>query len=123
MPFRVVAVDLGPGIGRIYLGLQDTSARAMLARLLFWFFLGWVCMVGFGFLIAVLGLRSTLKRIDAITGAAASIRTGDLSSRVASASKPNDEITRLSRTFNTMLDRISASVNQLRTLSDSVAHE
>lgn len=123
LPFRVVAADLGPGRGRIYLGMQDSSARTMLTRLLFWFFLGWICMVGFGFLIAVLGLRSTLKRVDAITSAAASIGTGDLSSRVASASKPNDEITRLSRTFNTMLDRISASVNQLRTLTDSVAHD
>src|SRR5271170_5269960 len=123
LPFRVVTVDLGPGTGRIYLGLQDSSARTMLTRLLFWFLLGWICMVGFGFLIAVLGLRSTLKRIDAVTSAAASIGTGDLSSRVASASKPNDEITRLSRTFNTMLDRISASVNQLRTLADSVAHD
>jgi signal transduction histidine kinase len=123
LPFRVVAVDLGPGAGRIYLGLQDSSARTMLTRLLFWFLLGWICMVAFGFMIAVLGLRSTLKRIDAITSAASSIGTGDLSSRVTSASRPNDEITRLSRTFNTMLDRISASVNQLRTLSDSVAHD
>ncbi len=122
-PFRVVAADLGPGMGRIYLGLQDSSARAMLFRLLLWFFLGWICMVGFGFVIAVLGLRGTLKRVDAITSAAASIGTGDLSSRVASANKPNDEIARLSRTFNTMLDRISASVNQLRTLADSVAHD
>jgi signal transduction histidine kinase len=123
LPFRVVAADLGPGMGRIYLGLQDSTARAVLFRLLVWFFLGWICMVGFGFLIAVLGLRSTLKRVDAITSAAASIGTGDLSSRVSSAKKPNDEIARLSRTFNTMLDRISASVNQLRTLADSVAHD
>ena len=123
MPFRVVAVDLGPGMGRIYLGLQDTSARAMLIRLLIWFFLGWIAMVAFGFLIAVLGMRGTLKRIDAITTAAAGIGSGDLSSRVAAAAKPNDEIARLTRTFNTMLDRISASVNQLRTLADSVAHD
>jgi signal transduction histidine kinase len=123
LPFRVVAVAVGSGKGRIYLGLQDSTARAMLFRLLLWFFLGWICMVGFGFVIAVLGLRSTLKRVDAITSAAAHISTGDLSSRVASANKPNDEIARLSRTFNTMLDRISASVNQLRTLADSVAHD
>lgn len=123
LPFRVVAADVGPGKGRIYLGLQDSIARAMLFRLLLWFFLGWICMVAFGFVITVLGLRGTLKRVDAITSAAASIGTGDLSSRVASANKPNDEIARLSRTFNTMLDRISASVNQLRTLADSVAHD
>ncbi|HZD47663.1 MAG TPA: ATP-binding protein [Silvibacterium sp.] len=123
MPFRVVVADLGPGMGRIYLGLQDTSARAMLVRLLIWFLLGWISMVGFGFVIAVLSLRSTLKRVDAITTAAAGIGTGDLSSRVAAADKPNDEIARLTRTFNTMLDRISASVNQLQTLTDSVAHD
>ncbi|MBV8632731.1 MAG: HAMP domain-containing protein, partial [Silvibacterium sp.] len=123
LPFRVVAADLGSGGGRIYLGLQDTSARTMLTRLLLWFFLGWICMVAFGFVIAVLSMRGTLKRVDAITSAAASIGTADLSSRVASADKPNDEIARLARTFNTMLDRISASVNQLQTLTDSVAHD
>ena len=123
MPFRVVAANVGPGMGRIYLGLQDSAARIMLFRLLLWFFLGWMCMVGFGFLISVLIMRGTLKRVDAITTAAAGIGTGDLSSRVAAADKPNDEIARLTRTFNTMLDRISASVNQLRTLADSVAHD
>jgi signal transduction histidine kinase len=123
LPFRVVAANVGPGMARIYLGLQDTTAQTMLTRLLLWFFLGWISMVGFGFLIAVLSMRGTLKRVDAITTAAASIGTGDLSSRVAAANKPNDEIARLTRTFNTMLDRISASVNQLRTLTDSVAHD
>src|ERR1700758_98223 len=123
LAFRVVAADLGPGMGRIYLGLQDTSARTMLTRLLLWFFLGWIAMVAFGFVIAVLSMRGTLKRVDAITSAAASIGTGDLSGRVAAFDKPNDEIGRLAHTFNTMLDRISASVNQLQTLTDAVAHD
>jgi len=128
-PFRVVAADLDPqgdagaGTGRIYLGLLDTDAQKLLFDLLLWFFFGWICMVGFGFLTAILGLRRTLKRVDAITTAAANIDTADLSSRVASASQPNDEVARLARTFNTMLDRISASVNQLRSLTDSVAHD
>ena len=123
LPFRVVAADVGPGMGRVYLGLQDSAGRIMLTRLLLWFFLAWIFMVGFGFVIAVLSMRGTLKRVDAITGAAASIGTGDLSSRVACADKPNDEIARLARTFNRMLDRISASVNQLQTLTDAVAHD
>lgn len=128
-PFRVVAADLEPqadggtGAGRIYLGLLDTAAQNLLVNLLFWFFFGWICMVGFGFLTAILGLRRTLKRVDAITTAAADIDAADLRSRVVSASKPNDEVARLARTFNTMLDRISTSVNQLRTLTDSVAHD
>ncbi|HTY85273.1 MAG TPA: ATP-binding protein [Silvibacterium sp.] len=123
LPFRVVADAVGPGRGRIYLGLQDTAARIMLTRLLWGFFLAWIFMVAFGYVIAVLSMRRTLKRVDAITGAAASIGTADLSSRVTSTEKPNDEIARLARTFNRMLDRISASVNQLQTLTDSVAHD
>jgi signal transduction histidine kinase len=125
-PFRVVAVDIRPdaqsGERRIWLGLLDTVAEELLRRFLVRFFFGWICMVAFGFVITLLGLRRMLKRVDAITGAAASIRPGDLSSRVPAATQ-QDEIARLARTFNTMLDRISASVNQLRTLTDSVAHD
>jgi signal transduction histidine kinase len=122
-PFRVTVADLGPGGGRIFLGLQDSNAKVMLARLLMWFFLGWLCMVAFGFLITVLGLRRTLKRVDAVTSAASSIGASDLSGRVPAEGTPNDEITRLSQTFNNMLDRISVSVCHLRTLTDSVAHD
>ncbi len=120
-PFRVVSANMQPG-GTVYLGLLDSSAVTLLESLSFRFFLGWVSMVGFGFVVAFLGLERTLNRVDAITGAAASIRSEDLSSRV-SAGHQNDEITRLANTFNNMLDRISASVNQLRTLTDSVAHD
>lgn len=120
--FRVTVADISPGGGRIFLGLQDSNSKVMLGRLLKWFVLGWISMVVFGFLITVLGLRRMLKRVDAVTSAAANIGSGDLSRRVAE-SRPNDEIARLSRTFNTMLDRISTSVNQLQTLTDSVAHD
>jgi signal transduction histidine kinase len=121
-PFRVVAVDVAPGAGRIYLGLLDRGAAHLLRQLLLRFFLGWVFMVAFGFLLTLLGLRRMLRRVDTITGAAASIRSDDLSTRVP-VGPQHDEIARLARTFNNMLDRISASVNQLRTLTDSVAHD
>lgn len=121
-PFRVVTVDMRPGEGQIYLGLLDYTAAHLLRQLLVRFFLGWVIMVAFGFLVTLLGLRRMLKRVDAITGTAASIRPDDLSTRVP-AGKQQDEVARLARTFNNMLDRISSSVNQLRTLTDSVAHD
>jgi signal transduction histidine kinase len=121
-PFRVVSVEMRPGPGRLYLGLLDSGAIHLLRRLLARFFLGWVLMVALGFLVTLFGLRRMLKRVDAITGAAASIRTGDLSTRVP-AGPQQDEVARLARTFNNMLDRISSSVNQLRTLTDSVAHD
>ncbi|MBT9332812.1 sensor histidine kinase [Paracidobacterium acidisoli] len=121
-PFRVVMVPMSGGDGHVWLGLQDANAAEMLNRLLIRFILGWVFMVGLGFLITLLGLRRMLKRVDAITGTAASIRTHDLSTRVP-VGMQQDEIARLARTFNNMLERISASVNQLRTLTDSVAHD
>jgi signal transduction histidine kinase len=122
VPFRVVAVEMHPGPGRLYLGLVDSGAIHLLRRLLVRFFLGWVFMVALGFLVTLFGLRRMLKRVDAITSTAASIRPGDLSTRVP-AGRQQDEVARLARTFNNMLDRISASVNQLRTLTDSVAHD
>lgn len=122
VPFRVVTVEMRPGQGRLYLGLLDSGAIHLLRRLLLRFFLGWVLMVALGFLVTLFGLRRMLKRVDAITGAAASIRPGDLSTRVPTGHQ-QDEVARLARTFNNMLDRVSASVNQLRTLTDSVAHD
>lgn len=121
-PFRVVAVDMRSGDGRIYLGMQDTAAAALMRRLLVRFALGWLCMVAFGFFITLMGLRRMLRRVDAITGAAASIRSDDLSTRVP-VENQRDEVARLAGTFNNMLDRITSSVNQLRTLTDSMAHD
>jgi signal transduction histidine kinase len=121
-PFRVVAVTMNPGGGQIYLGLLDSAAAALMRRLLFQFGIGWAIMVVFGFMVTLLGLRRMLRRVDAITGTAASIRSDDLSTRVP-VENQRDEVARLARTFNNMLDRISASVNQLRTLTDSMAHD
>ncbi|MFP5230484.1 MAG: ATP-binding protein [Acidobacteriota bacterium] len=120
--FRVVARTMQPGAGTLYLGLQDLGAEHLLRQILIRFFLGWVFMVAFGFLLTLFGLRRMLRRVEAITGAAASIRTDDLSTRVP-VGRQHDEIASLAGTFNNMLDRISASVNQLRTLTDSVAHD
>ena len=111
-----------PGDGQIYLGLLDSAAAALMRRLLLQFAMGWAIMVAFGFLVTLLGLRRMLRRVDAITGTAASIRSDDLSTRVP-VENQRDEVARLARTFNNMLDRISASVNQLRTLTDSMAHD
>jgi signal transduction histidine kinase len=121
-PFRVVAVSMEPGQGDIYLGLLDASAAALMRRLLVRFALGWLFMVGLGFFVTLMGLRRMLRRVDAITGAAASIRSDDLSTRVP-VTNQRDEVARLAGTFNNMLDRISSTVNQLRTLTDSMAHD
>ena len=61
-------------------------------------------------------------RVERITETVDHIGSDDLSSRLP-VSNSSDEIARLSATFNRMLDRIEASVNQLRLITDSVAHD
>ncbi len=66
--------------------------------------------------------RRTLRRVETITETVARIGSDELGSRVPEGQN-SDEISRLSRTFNGMLDRVQASVNQLRAVTDAVAHD
>jgi signal transduction histidine kinase len=119
--FRVVARHRAPG-GSIYLGLADRSALSLLRRLTHRFIWIWAGMVLFGFLISYLSARRTLRRVEGIAETVARIGSDDLRSRVPEG--PNsDEISRLAQTFNRMLDRVQASVNQLRAVTNSVAHD
>lgn len=119
--FRVVYRPAGAGSG-IYLGFLDEGSRHMLRRLIRGFISIWVGMVVLGFLISFLANARTLERVELITATVAQIGSDDLSSRLPEG-KSYDEISRLSRTFNHMLGRIQASVNQLRALTDSIAHD
>jgi signal transduction histidine kinase len=120
-PFRVVAKNRDHG-GTIYLGLSDNAALHLLNRLTAQFLMVWVGTVFLGFIISYASARGTLLRVEHISETVARIGSDDLSSRL-SEGRSSDEITRLSSTFNQMLDRIQASVGQLRTVTGSVAHD
>lgn len=121
LPFRVVR-DHGPGGSDIYLGLSDVHAVRLMDALLWrlgWIWFGVLCAgCGMAFVMA----RRMLARVDSIRLAAARIRPDDLSTRVPEGPHA-DEITQLARTLNGMLDRVAASVTELRSLTDTVAHE
>ena len=120
-PFRVVSKNREHG-GRIYLGLSDTAAMHLLDRLTEQFVMVWAGTVLLGFIISYASARGTLASSGTHFRNRGSHRDGR--SQQPSAGKPSsDEISRLSSTFNQMLDRIQASVNQLRTVTDSVAHD
>jgi len=86
--------------------------------LLFADLLGLVISFLIGFSIS----KRILKPVDEITGRAQRISAQDLSRRIPEYGK-NDEITRLSRAFNGMLDRLERSfVKQKRFVSDA-SHE
>jgi signal transduction histidine kinase len=120
-PFRVVSKQREHG-GRIYLGLSDTAAMHLLSRLTELFMIVWAGTVLLGFVISYASTRGTLLRVEHIAETVARIGSDDLSSRLPESSS-SDEISRLSSTFNQMLDRIQTSVGHLRTLTDSVAHD
>jgi signal transduction histidine kinase len=61
------------------------------------------------------------RRIGAIRQTALQIERGDLSQRVP-VSQQEDEFARLSRDFNSMLDRIHALMEGVRHVSNSIAH-
>ncbi len=120
-PFRVV-YHARPDGGSVYLGFSDVAGSKMLSRLTASCVLAWAATVVLGFAIAWIVAHRTLSRVVRITETVSEIGTADLSTRVLEGSS-SDEISRLSRTFNRMLDRIQASVHQLHVLTDSVAHD
>jgi signal transduction histidine kinase len=119
-PFRIV-YDAQVG-GGTYLGFSDVAGSKMLARLTASCLLAWATTVLLGFAIAWIIVHRTLARVVRITETVSQIGTDDLGTRVPEGSS-SDEISRLSQTFNRMLDRIQASVHQLHVLTDSVAHD
>lgn len=121
IPFRVVYHSTADG-GALYLGFADLAAARFLRQLTHQFLLVWLGMAALGFCISSFGAYRTLSRVERITDTAARIGSADLASRLPEGCY-DDEISRLSRTFNRMLDRIQASVHQLRGLTDSLAHD
>lgn len=88
--------------------------RTMISALLISLVLG----LGGGFLMS----RNFLRRVDAITGASRAIMAGNLSSRMP-VSGTNDELDRLARSLNEMLDQIERLMAGLKDVSSNVAHD
>ena len=63
-----------------------------------------------------------LRRIDAMSGAAESLMSGDLRQRIPAADV-DDELGRLARTFNRMFDRIETLLEANRHVSHDIAHD
>jgi len=86
-------------------------------------------MIWIGALALFLGLgggllmaRHWLRRIDNVNKTAREIMDGDMSRRVE-LSGSDDELDRLARNLNAMLDRIEALMAGLRQVTDNIAHD
>lgn len=106
----------------IYLGLSGRGAIYLLRTWTRRFLLLWGCTVLMGFLISYVSAYRTLLRVQCITDTVARIGSEDLGERLPQPVN-SDEISRLAKTFNDMLDRIQSSVSELRSVTDTVAHD
>jgi len=120
--FRVVARQVDGRGKSIYLGLSNRGDAHVLHNLTRRFLLLWGGTVLLGFLISYMSARRTLLRVEHITETVAKIGSEELGDRLPESAS-RDEISRLAKTFNLMLDRIQSSVNQLRSVTDAVAHD
>jgi signal transduction histidine kinase len=66
--------------------------------------------------------RRVLTRIDAMTGTTERIMAGDLSGRLP-VGRSGDELDRLAKNLNAMLERIEALMIGLKEVSDNIAHD
>ena len=80
----------------------------------------WLLVIGaFGGLFVA---RRLLNRVDAMSAKAATLLREDLSGRLP-LSGSDDEIDRLARNLNAMLDRIASLMDGIRQVSDNIAHD
>ncbi|MFL6730966.1 MAG: sensor histidine kinase [Sphingomicrobium sp.] len=96
------------------LAIRDTLERSLLIALLVAGLLGLVC--------GIITAHYVGGRINAIAAVTNRIGAQDLSQRVP-VSKSGDAFDRLGGQINAMLDRISALMEELRLLTDSLAHD
>lgn len=118
---RAQATDLAGG-HHLLVG-RDTRAldhfQTLMIEAMAWAFVGTLLLGGGGGYILS---RRVLGRIDGITRGAERIMRGDIAHRIRREGS-DDEYDRLADTLNTMLDRIEALMDGVRTVADSVAHD
>ena len=96
----------------------DEVEDSLLTQFTWALLIGVVLALGAGALIA----QALLRRVDAVARTADAIIAGDLSQRIA-LSGSRDDFDRLSATLNAMLDRIAGLMENLRQVSNDIAHD
>ncbi len=94
-------------------------ARQRILRIMIWVFAGAVLL---GIAGGILVSRSFLSRTDAIARTCRAIMAGNLSTRVP-VRGTQDELDRLSQTINAMLDRIAGLMENVRQVTNDIAHD
>lgn len=118
---RIVYGSMAPGmIMQIGQSLEENERFLTLFRNIFGVTLS-VLMV----MAAVIGwimARRALLGVEEVTNTASEIAQGSLDTRVPLKAR-GDELDRLARTFNSMLDRIHSLITNMKEMTDNIAHD
>jgi len=118
---RLVYGTIGPGkILQIGQSLEEDERFLEIFREIFGITM--VIIIFFSGLIGWFMAKRALSGIEEVTSTALDISKGDFDRRVRVRGK-NDEIEKLTMTFNTMLDRIHVLMTELREVTDNIAHD
>lgn len=123
LPYRVVAVQAGPGQALVLAQSMESTQRALdrLAHMLFLTSFFGVILAGLsGWAVASNGLRP-IRRLTAATERVA--RTKDLTPLPPRENKHDDELASLTRSFNTMLESLAETQQRERQLIADAGHE
>lgn len=98
---------------------QLTEAKRLIVQALIW---GLVIMVLLAFSGGLVLSRQTVRKIEWINQTARTIMAGDLSRRVPVTGR-NDDFDQVAHNLNRMLDRIQLLMEDIRRVSDNIAHD
>ena len=116
-----VATYLAPGL-YVFSGSDTYNAslaRRRILRILVWIF---AAAVALAILAGILVSRTFLSRTDAIARACGAIMQGNMATRVP-VRGTQDELDRLSQSINAMLDRIASLMENVRQVTNDIAHD
>lgn len=94
--------------------MRDSLAEALIAALLL--------AVPIGFIAGLMLLRFATRRIEDVSAVTARIAAGDVSHRLEARGE-GEALAGLTETINSMLERIEELVNQMRLVTDALAHD
>jgi signal transduction histidine kinase len=115
------AVALGDG-AKVLVGRDSTGQRAVQAALGQAIIIALLVLLTVAAALIVLLNRRELARIDAIVTTAQRIIAGNLHERIPVSGR-NDEFERLGGILNTMLERNQAHIDQMRIVTEAIAHD
>ncbi|UWR38787.1 MULTISPECIES: HAMP domain-containing sensor histidine kinase [Sulfitobacter] len=115
------ADDVGPY--RLIQGAGDHIVLEILEALGMALVVGYLAVVILGLIVGIRIGRITERRITAISNTLAEVSSGNLASRISTAPKARDDLSRLSTEINSMLGQIKRLLESQEQISNDIAHD